>query len=222
MSLILVEYKHRDSGPRILTWGEKPLLVYLYNLIDGKKVQIDNNVINPNHFFGFGRQWFTNWLIEVFEWNNGNLVKIHTDVFSPYNKKTNFHLAEFDSLEDHYGYAEACIEYINHWSISDYAIETPFAFELLQKYPKVKFSHKILDPEECYVSYEIKKTPSAFGAYENFGVPLLNEEVVNYNNHHPYPPEDSSPYEFAKSILFGPNYKEIPKYIPQDWTLANK
>ena len=222
MSTVLVEYKFRNSGPRVTTWGEKPLLIYLYNLIDGKKIQVDNQTLNPNHFFQFGRQWFTNWLVEIFEWNAGNLVKIHTDVFSPYGKKTNFHLAEFDTLEEHIEYAKACIEYINHWDISEYSIESPFAFELKEIYPEIKFSHKILDPEMSYVSYEIKKTPSSYFAYENFGVSLLNEEVVNYNNHHPYSPEGVSSYEFAKSILFGPDYKKIERYIPQDWTLINK
>ena len=42
MSTVLVEYKFRNSGPRVTTWGEKPLLIYLYNLIDGKKIQVDN------------------------------------------------------------------------------------------------------------------------------------------------------------------------------------
>ena len=222
MAIIKVEYNHRNTGPKVLTWNEKPLLVYVYNRIKGKKILVVCYQLPPNHYFQFNRQWFTDWEIEVFEWNSGELVRVHVDIFNPYNKITHFYLAEFDSIDNHVEYIKACLEYVSKWSIQNFVIETTWALELQEKYPNITLVHKIMDEGECYVSYEIKKTLSEFGTYENFGVYILNEEIVNFNNHHPFPPDTMSSYELAKTILFGPNYDETHKFIPPTWTLAKK
>ena len=65
-------------------------------------------------------------------------------------------------------------------------------------------------------------SPSSFFAYENYGVYLLNEEIVSYNAEHPLPESEMNSYELATSILFGPDYKNSHYFIPQAWTLAEK
>jgi len=223
LSQVIVEHKFKNSGVRVSSWGEKPLLIYLYNIINGKKTHLDNYNLPPGHYYEYGRTWFTNWQIEVYEWNElKNLVKIHTSTFSPYGKKTNFFLAEFDSIEDHKAYVEACGEYINHWSIAEYNIVTPYHMDLSKIYPNLNFASYLEDDEDCYVSYDIRRTPSAYSSYEDYGVYLLNEEIINYNNQHPLPEQNVDSYTFAKSILFGPDYKNSHYFIPQAWTLAEK
>lgn len=222
LTQVITEYNSKDKGVRINSWGEKPLLIYLYNNVNGKKLFVDNFTLPPGHFYEYGRTWFTNWQVEVFEWNEiGNLVNIHTSVFSPYGKKTNFFLAEFDSIEDHIDYTRACVDYINHWSISEYNIITPHANDLSTTYPDLNFVTHI-EENESYVSYDIRRTPSSFFAYENYGVYLLNEEIVSYNAEHPLPESEMNSYELATSILFGPDYKNSHYFIPQAWTLAEK
>ena len=223
LSQVVVEHKFKNSGVRVSSWGEKPLLIYLYNIINGKKTYLDNYNLPPGHYYEYGRTWFTNWQIEVYEWNEvKNLVKIHTSNFSPYGKKTNFFLAEFDSIEDHKGYIDACGDYINHWSISECNIVTPYYEHFSKIYPNLNFTSYLEDEEDCYVSYDIRRTPSSYSSYEDYGVYLLNEEIVNYNNQHPYPEQNVDSYTFAKSILFGPDYKNSHSFIPQAWTLAEK
>jgi hypothetical protein len=222
MAIIKVEYNQQNTGPKIITWNDKPLLVYIYNRIKGKRVLVACHTLPPNHYFQFNRQWFTNWEIEVFEWNDGELIKAHVNVFNPYNQVTHFHLAEFDPIEDHIEYAKACLEYASKWKLENFVIESPWAIDLEKEFPGVRFAHKIMDPNNCYVSYEIKKTLSEYGAYENFGVYTLSEEIVNFNNTHPVPSDTITSYELAKSILFGPNYDESYKFIPPTWTLTNK
>lgn len=223
LTQIITEYNIKDKGFRISSWGEKPLLIYAYNNVNGKKLFVDNFTLPPGHFYEYGRTWFTNWQIEIFEWSEiKDLVKIHTDVFSPYGKKTNFHLAEFDSIEDHKGYIKACADYINSWSISEYNIISPYSEELSTILPTMNFTSYLEDERDCYVSYDIRRTPSSFNSYENYGVYLLNEEIVNYNAQHPYPEKGVNSYDFAKSILFGPDYKNAEYFIPQTWTLTEK
>jgi hypothetical protein len=223
MSIIQTEYNSRNIGLKVSTWGENPLLIYLYNIIDGKKIQVDNYTLPPGHYFEYGRSWFTNWQVEVFEWNKkGKLTQAHTDVFSPYGKKTNFFLAEFDSIETHLEYINACVDYINHWSIPEYNIVTPHAGQIIVNNPHLNVVSSLDDETDCYVSYEIKRTPSAFNSYENYGVYILNEEIVNYNNQHPNPEVGVNDYDLARNILFGPDYKSSLKFIPPTWTLAKK
>ena len=221
LTTVSTEYNLRDKGIRVNTWGDKPLLIYIYNNLNGKKTFVGNFTLPPGHFYEYDRTWFTNWQVEVFEWNEvGNLTNIHTDVFTPYGKITNFFLAEFDSIQDHKGYIKACIDYINYWSISEYNIITPHSEELSTTFPNLNFTSYLEDEKNCYVSYDIRRTPSAFNAYENYGVYLLNEEIVSYNSQHPNPERGIDSYTFAKSILFGPDYKNVEYFIPQAWTLA--
>ena len=222
LTQVITEYNKKEKGIRVSSWGEKPLLIYIYNNVNGRKLHIDNFTLPPGHFYEYGRTWFTNWQVEVFEWNEtGNLINIHTNVFSPYGKKTNFFLSEFDSIESHKGYVKACIDYINYWNISEYNIITPHKDELSTIYPDLSFTYQA-DEIDSYVSYDIRRTPSSFFAYENYGVYLLNEEIVCYNAQHPLPELGMDPYDLATSILFGPDYKNSEYFIPQAWTLAEK
>jgi len=219
---IKVEYNHLEAGPRVITWGEKPLLIYWSNVINDKKIMAYCAETEPGYWHQQSRQWFSNWVVEVYEWINGNMVKVHQDIFNPYAKKVHFILDEFDSIENHIEYVRACKKFISHWNLSTYAIESPYAHELKELYPDTTIAHKILDPENCYVNYVIKKTPSLNYSWENYKVWTKNVEYVLFNDHHPLNPEDQTPYEFAESILFGPDYSKLNHYIPYAWTLNEK
>ena len=54
--------------------------------------------------------------------------------------------------------------------------------DLSKIYPDLNFASYLEDDEDCYVSYDIRRTPSAYSSYEDYGVYLLNEEIINYNN----------------------------------------
>jgi len=220
-STVNVEYNHFEAGPRIAVFGDNPVLVFWSTEINGVKKFVDQQVIEPGYWYQVARQWFNNWIIEAYEWNKGNLLKIKEDKFNPYNKDVYFRLDENGTIEEHEEYMKACNDFISYWNSSNYSIETPHAQDLLKKYPEVKLSQKIMD-ENCYVSFDIKTTPSAFSTVENFGVYGLNDEMVYFNHHHPENPEGMTSYEFAKTILFGPDYSRIEEFIPCDWTLKER
>lgn len=216
-----IEYNHFEAGPRVAVFGEHPVLVYWYNEINGVKKHVDQQVIEPGHWYQIGRQWFNNWIIEAHEWNGGNLLTIKEEKFNPYNKSVYFRLDENSPIEEHREYLKACMDFVSHWRSSSYNIESPYAHELLEENPGMKISHKIMD-EDCYVAFVIKKTPSDSNVFENFGFYGLNDEMVYFNFHHPENPDQQTPYEFAKSILFGPDYSKLEEFILHDWTLKER
>lgn len=216
-----VEYNHLNAGPRVIVYGEKPVLVYWFNEINGVKKMAFAEVIEPGYWHQQSRQWACNWVIEAYEWNGGNLLKIKEDRFNPYGKRVHFHLDEFGSLEEHKEYIKACIDYVSHWNLDSYTIESPFAHELLAEYPGFSISHKIID-EQCYKSFLIKKTPSDSHMWENFGIWGMNDEYVYFNQNHPENPEYQTNYEFARSVLFGPDYKKINEWVDHAGTLNER
>lgn len=220
-TVVEVEYNHLEAGPRVAVFGDKPILVYWYNEVKGVKKHTFQQIIEPGIWYQYGRQWFCNWVIEAYEWNGGNLLKVHESKVNPYDKPVYFHLDENATIEEHEEYLRACMDFVSHWRSSSYNIESPYAHELLAKNPGMKISHKIMD-EDCYISFVIKKTPSDSSTFENYGFYGYNEEMVYFNNHHPQNPNEQTPYEFAKSILFGPDYSEIEEFILPDWTLKEK
>ena len=215
-----VTYNHLGHGPRVTTWGENPVLVYWNNIIDGKEVMTYSSELNGGYWYQQSRQWFNNWVVRVYEWNKGNLKEIHTEHFNPYGKRVHFHL-ENSSLEEHRGYLKACFEFIEHWNLESYAIETKHAHELLKEFPGTSLSHKILD-ESCYVNYEIKKSPSSSYSWERYKMWSMNDEYVYFNHIHPQNPNTQSSYDFAKSVIFGPDYKSLDEWIPYAWTLNER
>lgn len=218
---INIEYNHLNAGPRVVVFGEKPILVYWFNEINGVKKMVNAEIVQPGYWFQISRQWYSNWIIEAYEWNQGNLLKIKEDKFNPYGKRIHFHLDEFGSLEEHQEYIKACIDFVSHWSLESYVVESPHAHELLKQYPGFSISHKIMD-EDCYKSFLIKKTPSDCHMWENFKTWGLNEEFVFFNHNHPENPEDQTSYEFARSILFGPDYKKLNEWVPCAGTLNER
>ncbi len=216
-----VTYNHLGQGPRVTAWGDKPLLVYWSNVVKDKKLMSYAVDLQGGYWYQQGRQWFCNWVVEVFEWNKGNLNKIHTDYFNPYNKRAHFHLDDTASYQEHVEYTKACLEFIDYWNLESYSIETPYAHELHKEFPGIFFAHKILD-EVCYVNYVIKKSPSSNFSWENYKMWTMNDEYVFFNHIHPCNFEDQTPYEFAKSVLFGPDYDKLDEYIPYAWTLNER
>lgn len=214
-------YNTKGKGPKIATWGDKPFLAYLSNLQGGKKVHIDCITIEAGYYYHFNRQWFTDWDIQVYQWINGGLKVVGSSVFLPTHQTTHFYL-EGENLLVNRDYARACFDYIKNWDITNYLIETEWDEELNQEFSSDRFVKKIDYPEACYVNYVIGKYPSSGEAFENYGVPLVNEEVIFYNFFHPYYPGLHTPYEFARSILFGPDYKTIEKFIPHSWSIGEK
>ena len=216
-----VTYNNLDAGPRVTTWGDKPLLMYFNNVINGKETMAYANETQPGYWHQQSRQWFCNWVVRVYEWNNGNLLNIHTDIFNPYNKRVHFHLDDTASVDEHFEYTQACMEFARHWNLESFTIESPWAFDLAAKIPNVSFAHKILD-EGCYVNYVIKKSPSSNYTNERYGMWSMNEEYVFFNHNHPLDPDYQTPYEFARSILFGPDYNKLEEFVPYDWTLNER
>ena len=49
MSIIQTEYNSRNIGLKVSTWGENPLLIYIYNIINGKKIPVANHTLPPGH-----------------------------------------------------------------------------------------------------------------------------------------------------------------------------
>ena len=215
-------YNNKGSGPKVITRGDRPLLIYLFNIINGKKTEVCYIPLEADHFYMFNRQWFTNWRIEVYEWVNGNLKTIATDEFSPTYKPTHFYL-ESDDLEESIDYAKACLDYTNHWGVNNFLIETQFHEEINQILEIENCVESINPAEHCYVNYIIKRGPSCSWIEESFGVNgLVNEEVVYSDMMYPYTPKNMSSYDLAHSILFGPDYKTIERVIPYDWTLKER
>lgn len=214
-------YNEKNFGPKVTTRGDRPLIIYLYNLESGRKVEVEYISLPADHFYIFPRQWYTQWRIEVMEWVNGKLHMVGVDEFIPTYQPTHFYLEE-GTLEDNIEYTKACLDYTKKWGVNKFLIETPFYEELSKHFNLTNFTSKITDIKDCCVNYVIKKTPSAGFAFESFGVPLVNEEIIYYNHHHPVDPSSVTPYEFAKSILFGPDYKTTPKFIPYEWTLKER
>lgn len=218
---IEVTYNNLDAGPRVTTWGDKPLLMYFNNVINGKETMAYANETQPGYWHQQSRQWFCNWVVRVYEWNNGNLLNIHTDVFNPYNKRVHFHLDDTASVDEHFEYTQACMEFARHWNLESFTIESTWAFDLAARIPNVSFAHKILD-ETCYVNYVIKKSPSSNYTNERYGMWSMNEEYVFFNYNHPLDPDYQTPYEFARSVLFGPDYNKLEEFVPYDWTLNER
>jgi len=215
-------YNTKGMGPKVVGRGNKPLLIYLFNKINGKKTEVCYIPLPADHFYIFNRQWFTDWRVEVYEWVNGNLKTVAIDEFSPTYKPTHFYL-ESDNLEDSIEYSKACLDYVNHWEINDFLIETQFFQEINQILEIENCTESITSPEGCYVNYIIKKGPSCSWMEECWGVNgLVNEEVVFSDPMYPYTPKNISAYDLAHSILFGPNYKTIERIIPYDWVLKER
>lgn len=220
------KYNNKESGPKVITYGDRPVLIYLYNLEGGVKTEVEYIPLPANHFYLFPRQWFTKWRIEVLEWVSGKLQTVAVDEFTPTFSSTHFYL-EDGSLEEHLEYSKACLDYVEQYVIFDFKIESIyykelaqyFGFDINQPHP---FTDEIANPEDCYVNYVIKKTPSTGSTFENYNVPLVNEEGIFYNHHHPLSPTNLTPYEFAKSIVMGPDYKKINKFIPYSWSLQER
>jgi len=215
------KYNIKGTGPKVETWGEKPFLIYMFNVVNNKKLEANSKSLPPYHFYINQRQWFTNWEIEVYEWVGGNLQLIAQDKFIPSNKITHFYL-ESNDLDETIEYTKACLEYVKHWEISQYLIETYFPEEINNHFNISHATNKIDFPEACYVNYVIKKQPSLADMEKFWGVGLINEEIIYNNFIHPYSYNNQSSYELAKSILFGPDYETIPKFIPYDWSLKER
>jgi hypothetical protein len=217
-----IEYNVRGSGPRLSTWGEKKLHVTFSNIVDHKKLFVNSEIIEPGHYTLLHRQWFTNWQIEVYEWNNGKMINCFNDIFAPYGKTVHFYLDDTADINSHREYLKACQEFIEMYNSDFHLIESCYANELLLEFPYLNIISLITDDQPCYVNYEIRQTPSEMGTYENYGILGNDEEIVSYNFHHPCNPKDQSPYEFARSIILGPDYKNMETFIPYSWTLKNK
>jgi len=215
---ILVEYNKRGLGPIVHNQIEEDLLIFYNHIVNGKKYVAYTLDLQGGWYRQANRQWFCNWNIEAFKWNKGKLIKVAEDNFHPYKKRIHFHLDEEATIEEHKQYILACIEFITLWEIDSYTIETYYADQLKSEFPTLFLSEFILD-DNCYANYVIKRTPSAYSSYENFGVPSLKEEFLYFNFDHPCNPDNQTSYEFAKSILFGPDYKNLLSFFPYEWTL---
>ena len=217
-----IEYNNRGSGPRLSTWGDKKLYATFSNIIDHKKTFINSEIIEPGHYTLLHRQWFTNWQIEVYEWVDGKMVNCFNNIFTPYGKTVHFYLDDTVDIETHKEYLKACEEFIKKYTPDFHLIESCYANDLLLEFPNLNIVSLITDNELCYVNYEIRQTPSEMNTYEDYGILNNDEEIVSFNFHHPCNPYEQTPYEFAKSIILGPDYKEMEKFIPYSWTLVNK
>lgn len=215
-STFKVEYNIKGIGPRILTWGDKDLKIDFYNKINHKQLLHTWGFAIPNTFWQIPRQWFSNWVIEVKEWNQGKLQTIFTDIFNPYNKTVHFYLDENSSLEEHIEYSKACNEFFKKWSTNT-IIESPFSDQLQLIFPNLIFTNKILNENDCYVNYEIKEKLSYKDLYEKYKIYMMNQEILCYGDSNPLPKDQLTPYEFAYSIIFGPNPENVQNYVPYEW-----
>jgi hypothetical protein len=219
-SNFLIEYNLRGGGPRLNTWGDKQLHVIFYNIVNGRRRFVNAAIVEPGHFTQMNRQWATNWETEAHEWVDGKLVLCFKDTYTPYGKTVHFYLDDTSSIDEHRQYLKACKDFIIANNSDYHLIESYYANELIMEFPDLNIVSLIDPNENCYVNFEIKKSLSERLTYENYGVVLNNEEVVNFCFDHPFNPEDLTPYEFARSIVLGPNFEEMDDFIPYAWTLA--
>lgn len=215
---ISVKHNIKNHGPLITNYTGENVLIYYNIIINNRKYLVYGLDIDEGWYRQSSRQWYCPWQIEVFKWNKGKLVKIAEDNFLPYKKRIHFHLSEKSTIEEHKQYILACIDFIDYWDISSYTIETKYTKELTVDFPNLFLSEFIMD-DNCYVNYVIEKSNSEYNSYENFGVPSLKEEFLYFNFNHPNNPQDQSSYEFARSILFGPDYSKLHTFFPYEWTL---
>lgn len=210
-SEIYVEYNKLDYGPKINFYGSNSALIRISIMVNDVKKTLESKIILPGHFYQLFRQWYCEWIIECYEWRNGELVKIKDEIFNPYGKKIHFILEHNSSFVKHKEYLRACIEFIDRWDIYDYTIESKFANLLIKENPDINIVETIVD-NDCYVNFHIKRDHNPY--IDNF------TEMVYYNSNSPHNPENMSDYELAKSILFGPNYDLIEEYLPHDESLT--
>jgi len=210
---IHVEYNNLGYGPKISYYGEKSVIIMISTFSEGIKKTIKNEILDPGHFFLLYRQFYQEWIIESYTWNNGELVKFKTDIFNPHNKKVHIYLDNSLSClpYQHKEYVLACIDFLKKWEITDYVIESQYLNELKSEFPNINIVDKITN-NDCYVNFNIKRDVA-------FNDPF--EELVFFNNTHPHNYEDFNDYEFAKQILFGPDYSKINTYIPHGESLKN-
>lgn len=216
---IKVSYNIKNYGIKINSLGDKKLLVYIYTKIGNKKVVLHRREMLPNQFYMDGRNFFTEWIVEFFEWSDGKTKKVFTECFNPYNKIAYFYLDPNGTVEEHIEYVKAIRDFSNYWSSSGIVIES---IHLSNNDPSFLIIPKISEEQNqnCYVNYMIEKKESSNMSYENYGVSTMLDEQIYFNHIHPYNPETLTPYEFARSIIFKPDYNENLRYLPHNLTLS--
>jgi len=213
-----IEYNIRNVGVRFTSEGNAPVLLYLHNKVNNENLAVQWHYQQPNTFFETIRQWHTNWVIEAFEFHEGELLKVYSNEFNPYGKTVHFYLDPSMPIKDHIEYVEACHDYISHWKSDNHAIESIHSDTIKNLFPDLNIVNLIGD-EGCYVNYEIGPSNSTEGTYEKYKMVYINEEFMYYSYHQPVPHEGLTPYELAKNIIFGPDYNKLYKLFPYEWIL---
>ena len=213
-----LKYNSREFGPRIDVFCnvDDEFVVRAYNFLNGKKRLIYNGRLQSNHYYQPWRRFYTNWVFEVWAWDNG-LSKIYENYFNINGQRVAF-FVEADTIQECQDYVNEILEFCEHKKCFG-TIVSKYDFMLKQKYShyRIDYTSYLLDSdlESYYTCYTISKTP----AHNN--PPLYNKLAqdkyvwddfipLNYINLR------LSNREIAKSILTGVIWDDDIKFPTHD------
>jgi hypothetical protein len=158
-----LKYNNREFGPRIDVFCniDDEFVIRVYNFLNGKKRLIYSGRVQSNHYYQPWRRFYTNWVFEVWAWDNG-LSKIYENYFNINGQRVVFFI-ETDTIQECQDYVNEILEFCEHKKCFG-TIVSKYDFILKQKYAhyRVDYTSQLLDTdlENYYTCYTISKTPA--------------------------------------------------------------
>lgn len=155
MDLFIVNF---NPMPKITIVGDtsSKYLIEIYEYRNGIKELITDYVIPTNNFISFFREWYGDYEIEVYNWNEEN--KLHMVANHRYNDLNKEVLINLDTshLNETLIWLSRALEYrdIHKCKLT---IKSPFIADILEVDSKVKVVNDIKSPDDYYAIYNIGK-----------------------------------------------------------------
>ena len=109
-----LKYNNREFGPRIDVFCniDDEFVIRVYNFLNGKKRLIYSGRVQSNHYYQPWRRFYTNWVFEVWAWDNG-LSKIYENYFNINGQRVAFFI-EADTIQECQDYVNEILEFCEH------------------------------------------------------------------------------------------------------------
>ena len=222
---VKLTYSTKGFGPRIDVFCnvEEQFVLRLFNFLDGRKRLIYSGLIGSNQFYQPWRRFYTNWVVEVWAWDNG-LSKIYENYFNINGKRVAF-FVEGDSVHEVKEYIEEILEFCDQKKCFG-TIITRYDLLLKEKHNHYRVNYISNLPENELSNYYTSYTVSRETVNTNFDLleNLLAEEKYIWDDFIPvnYKKHNLSNKEIAKTILNGINWRNdelFPSY--RDYNLLD-
>jgi len=217
---VTLTYSTKGFGPRVDVFCnvEEQFVLRLYNFLDGKKRLIYSGLINSNAYYQPWRRFYTNWVVEVWAWDNG-LSKIYENYFNINGKRVVF-FVNGDSVNEVKEYVDEILEFCDRKKCFG-TIVTRYDLLLKEKYAhyRVNYTSHLPDDElsNYYVSYTVSRETinQDFNMLDN----RLAQEKYVWDDYIPvnYKKYNLSNREIARAILNGVTWRDdklFPNYSP--------